>query len=327
MSNSTHYNMNLSATDYYPFGMEMPGRTFSSNNYTFGYNGQVKDNEVNGEGNSYAYKYRMYDSRISRFFSIDPLSAKFPYNSPYAFAENRVIDGRELEGLEVLLIGVGATGNVVVGGGLEGGILIAPNGVYAYGTKSVGVTTNISGSACLSITYYGDMPTAQDASGIGYSCGLSGSAIVSIGSNYTYSSSGYEGLNYQVGFGFGPLPVQAQGSISETKLKSFSSIEKNAAVGLLNQAKASLSGKINSLNSQIQKISKENYNLSKENASLKEQLKNASGDNKKNLENKIDENNKKYWENYDKGVEMKKEASNLSKALESVKKTLTDYEE
>lgn len=37
---------------------------------------------------------------IGRFFNIDPLSEKFTYNSPYAFAENRVIDGRELEGLE-----------------------------------------------------------------------------------------------------------------------------------------------------------------------------------------------------------------------------------
>ncbi len=31
---------------------------------------------------------------------IDPLAEKYTYNSPYAFSENRVIDGRELEGLE-----------------------------------------------------------------------------------------------------------------------------------------------------------------------------------------------------------------------------------
>ena len=37
---------------------------------------------------------------VGRFFNIDPLAEKFTYNSPYAFAENRVIDGRELEGLE-----------------------------------------------------------------------------------------------------------------------------------------------------------------------------------------------------------------------------------
>ena len=31
---------------------------------------------------------------------MDPLAAEYPHNSPYAFSENRVIDSRELEGLE-----------------------------------------------------------------------------------------------------------------------------------------------------------------------------------------------------------------------------------
>ena len=42
----------------------------------------------------------MYDARIGRFLSIDPLAGKYPWNSPYAFSENRVIDAVELEGLE-----------------------------------------------------------------------------------------------------------------------------------------------------------------------------------------------------------------------------------
>ena len=44
----------------------------------------------------------MYDARIGRFLSIDPLAPKYPWNSPYAFSENRVIDAVELEGLELL---------------------------------------------------------------------------------------------------------------------------------------------------------------------------------------------------------------------------------
>jgi hypothetical protein len=32
---------------------------------------------------------------------VDPLAPKYPHNSPYAFSENRLIDGVELEGLEV----------------------------------------------------------------------------------------------------------------------------------------------------------------------------------------------------------------------------------
>jgi hypothetical protein len=42
----------------------------------------------------------MHDPRLGRFLSLDPLSKMYPHNSPYAFAENRVIDGVELEGLE-----------------------------------------------------------------------------------------------------------------------------------------------------------------------------------------------------------------------------------
>lgn len=37
---------------------------------------------------------------MGRFFNVDPLSEKYAYQSHYNFSENRVIDGRELEGLE-----------------------------------------------------------------------------------------------------------------------------------------------------------------------------------------------------------------------------------
>ena len=67
----------------------------------YSFQGMEHDNEVKGEGNSVNYKYRMCDPRLGRFFAIDPLAAKYPYNGPYNFSENRVIDCGELEGLEV----------------------------------------------------------------------------------------------------------------------------------------------------------------------------------------------------------------------------------
>lgn len=42
-------------------------------------------------------------SEVERFMTLDPLMKEFPHNSPYAFSENRVIDARELEGLEMIL--------------------------------------------------------------------------------------------------------------------------------------------------------------------------------------------------------------------------------
>jgi hypothetical protein len=62
------------------------------------------DDEIKGEGNSLNFKYRMHDPRVGRFFAVDPLTASYPWNSSYAFSENRVIDGIELEGLEVISI-------------------------------------------------------------------------------------------------------------------------------------------------------------------------------------------------------------------------------
>ena len=67
--------------------------------YRFGFNGQEKDNEIKGIGNSLDFSFRIYDSRIGRFMSVDPLAKDYPWNSTYAFAENRVIDGIDLEGV------------------------------------------------------------------------------------------------------------------------------------------------------------------------------------------------------------------------------------
>jgi RHS repeat-associated protein len=93
----------VSWADYYSFGQLKNGRHGQETNIKTRYKhqGQESDSEILGEGNSYAYEYRMSDARLGRFWSLDPLSAKYAYNSPYAFSENRVIDGIELEGLEV----------------------------------------------------------------------------------------------------------------------------------------------------------------------------------------------------------------------------------
>ena len=64
----------------------------------------MKDNEVEGEGDVYDYGMRMYDARLGRFMSVDPLSKKYPYLSPFAFAENDVIRSIDLDGLEKYII-------------------------------------------------------------------------------------------------------------------------------------------------------------------------------------------------------------------------------
>lgn len=96
------YSDVVSANDYYPFGMMMPGRKYSiaNTNYRYGFNGKENDNEVKGEGNQQDYGMRIYDPRLVRFLSVDPVANKYPELTPYQFASNRPIDGIDRDGLE-----------------------------------------------------------------------------------------------------------------------------------------------------------------------------------------------------------------------------------
>jgi RHS repeat-associated protein len=85
---------------YYSFGSLVPNRHGSSTSYRYGFQGQEKDDEIKGEGNSLNYEYRMHDPRVGRFFSRDPLELEYPWYSPYSFGGNKVIRFVELEGLE-----------------------------------------------------------------------------------------------------------------------------------------------------------------------------------------------------------------------------------
>ena len=80
---------NILLVDEYPsFGMLVPNRHASSDSYRYGFQGQEKDDEIKGEGNSYDFGARMYDSRIGRWFAPDPLEKEFPFVSTYVYALN-----------------------------------------------------------------------------------------------------------------------------------------------------------------------------------------------------------------------------------------------
>lgn len=91
--------------------MLIPNRFESIEDYRYGFQGQEKDDEVKGEGNSLNYTFRMHDPRVGRFFAVDPLEAKYPWYSPYQFSGNRLIDAIELEGLEEKIVHTSYHGN------------------------------------------------------------------------------------------------------------------------------------------------------------------------------------------------------------------------
>jgi RHS repeat-associated protein len=94
----------FTSQDYYPFGMVMPGRSFSSDSYRYGFNGKETDNEVKGVGTQYDYGFRIYDPRLGKFLSVDPLSNSFPWYTPYQFAGNKPIAAVDLDGLEEWIV-------------------------------------------------------------------------------------------------------------------------------------------------------------------------------------------------------------------------------
>jgi RHS repeat-associated protein len=94
----------LSANDYSPFGVLLQNRNFTSEKYRYGFNGQEKDDEVKGSGNSYNYTYRMHDPRLGRFLSVDPMTSKYPHESPYIFVGNSPLMYVDEDGLEKVVV-------------------------------------------------------------------------------------------------------------------------------------------------------------------------------------------------------------------------------
>ncbi|MBB4808298.1 RHS repeat-associated protein [Chryseobacterium defluvii] len=89
----------IEENNYYPFGLKHEGynQLAGNPNYQYKYQGQELQ-----ETGFYSFKWRNYMPDVGRFFNIDPLAAKYPYNSTYAFQENKLGMGVELEGLELL---------------------------------------------------------------------------------------------------------------------------------------------------------------------------------------------------------------------------------
>jgi len=109
--------------------------------YRFGFNGQEKDDEITGiTGSHLDFDARIYDSRIGRFISADPLivyGKKYPELSPYQFASNTPIMNIDLYGLQ----------------GTKPQLIEQPYALFkittceiAYGSTALGGRVGVSGS-------------------------------------------------------------------------------------------------------------------------------------------------------------------------------------
>ncbi|WP_299523968.1 RHS repeat-associated core domain-containing protein, partial [Winogradskyella sp.] len=98
----------LEENNYYPFGLKHKGYNdvVSANVNSVARKFGFQEQELNDELglNWHSYKFRNYDAAIGRFFNIDPLTEDYMDWGPYVFSGNRVIDARELEGLEPFFV-------------------------------------------------------------------------------------------------------------------------------------------------------------------------------------------------------------------------------
>ena len=121
----------LSEKNYYPFGLVHRGYnnviSGSDNNYKQ-YQGQEFTEDLGL--NTHEWKYRVSDPAIGRFWQIDPLAESYVYNGTYNFAENRVIDGNELEGLE--WVPVNGSGETVEADDYDNIASYQRSGTYTY---------------------------------------------------------------------------------------------------------------------------------------------------------------------------------------------------
>lgn len=104
----------VSAQDYYPFGMQMPTRTFvasGGSKYRYGFNGQEHSTELDGD--DYTAQFWEYDARTGRRWNTDPEEEKMPELSPYSTNGDNPIKNNDpngdVFGLDNLIgLGVGA---------------------------------------------------------------------------------------------------------------------------------------------------------------------------------------------------------------------------
>jgi len=83
-----------------PFGMTLPGRSYNAHTSRHGFTGHEKESDL-AEG-IYTTEYRLYDARVGRWLSVDPLFKKYVSMSPYNYcAANLVklvdVGGRKID--------------------------------------------------------------------------------------------------------------------------------------------------------------------------------------------------------------------------------------
>ena len=81
----------MSYADYSPYGTLLGSRHGDDDRYRYGFNGMERDDELKQNGNSYDFGARIYDPRVGRWLSGDPLANRAPGLTPYRYGFNNPV--------------------------------------------------------------------------------------------------------------------------------------------------------------------------------------------------------------------------------------------
>ncbi len=197
------------STEYYPFGMIIPGRDSLYSDYRYGFQGMEQDDNFKGKGNSISTEFRQYDPRVARWLSVDPKENKYPSWSNFVgfddnpiilidpkgsqttqsdlFVEVLLINRQDLRALRILadrynvIIQIGVQGHFscMSGYSIEGGLYFGPNGeVGFYGTiantSGFSISGGINFTSAVTLRGFNRDGTSREAlisdlSGLGFS--------------------------------------------------------------------------------------------------------------------------------------------------------------
>lgn len=167
--------------------------------YRFTFNGKENDNETQNQD----YGMRIYDYRLGRFLSVDPLTKEFSMLTPYQFASNTPIQAIDLDGLEAVSVSMAVRAAVPICGGLgvsgsaEVGLILDHQfNLVMFCTVSAGASLGTALSAGITITGYPTVDSYNDLMGFGANAGFI-SPINKIGleGNASFSDKTYYGAS------------------------------------------------------------------------------------------------------------------------------------